>query len=57
MGTYGVVFAGAASETYARMQPTLKRFPALERKFTAVIINFFRQAMVPTTKLVTDMVM
>jgi len=28
----------------------------LERQFTAVIINFFRQAMVPTTKLCTDMV-
>ncbi|KAG9011542.1 vacuolar protein sorting-associated protein 1 [Tulasnella sp. JGI-2019a] len=36
--------------------PTLKRFPALERQFTAVIISFFRQAMIPTTKLVSDMV-
>ncbi|KAG8932943.1 vacuolar protein sorting-associated protein 1 [Tulasnella sp. 419] len=35
---------------------TLKRFPALERKFTAVVVNFFRQAMTPTTKLVTDMI-
>ncbi|KIO30254.1 hypothetical protein M407DRAFT_14383 [Tulasnella calospora MUT 4182] len=36
--------------------PTLKRFPALERQFASVIINFFRQAMTPTTKLVTDVV-
>ncbi|KAG9048589.1 vacuolar protein sorting-associated protein 1 [Tulasnella sp. UAMH 9824] len=36
--------------------PTLKRFPALERQFASVIINFFRQAMTPTTKLVSDVV-
>ncbi|KAG8956629.1 vacuolar protein sorting-associated protein 1 [Tulasnella sp. 424] len=36
--------------------PTLKRFPALERMFASVIINFFRQAMTPTTKLVSDVV-
>ncbi|KAG9015888.1 vacuolar protein sorting-associated protein 1 [Tulasnella sp. 427] len=36
--------------------PSLKRFPALERKFASVIINFFRQAMTPTTALVTNVV-
>lgn len=33
-----------------------KRYPALKEQFNAVVIGFFREAMVPTTKLVSDMV-
>ncbi|KAG9127100.1 vacuolar protein sorting-associated protein 1 [Ceratobasidium sp. 392] len=33
-----------------------KRYPQLKDRFNAVVINFFKTAMVPTTKLVTDMV-
>jgi len=33
-----------------------KRYPQLKDRFNAVVINFFKAAMVPTTKLVTDMV-
>ncbi|KZV90240.1 hypothetical protein EXIGLDRAFT_740825 [Exidia glandulosa HHB12029] len=32
------------------------RYPALKDRFNAVVINFFKKAMVPTTKLVSDMV-
>ncbi|CDZ97283.1 dynamin gtpase [Phaffia rhodozyma] len=33
-----------------------KRYPALKDQFNATVIQFFRDSMVPTTKLVTDMV-
>ncbi|KAF8415891.1 VpsA protein [Boletus edulis BED1] len=33
-----------------------RRFPALRERFNAVVVNFFKNAMSPTTKLVTDMV-
>lgn len=33
-----------------------RRFPALRERFNSVVINFFKTAMTPTTKLVTDMV-
>ncbi|KAG8993744.1 vacuolar protein sorting-associated protein 1 [Tulasnella sp. JGI-2019a] len=33
-----------------------KRYPALKERFNAVVINFFKTAMKPTDKLVTDMV-
>lgn len=33
-----------------------RRFPALRERFNAVVVNFFKKAMTPTTKLVTDMV-
>lgn len=33
-----------------------RRFPALRERFNSVVINFFKTAMNPTTKLVTDMV-
>jgi dynamin 1-like protein len=33
-----------------------RRFPALRERFNAVVVNFFKQAMTPTTKLVSDMV-
>ncbi|KAG9302505.1 hypothetical protein G9A89_007209 [Geosiphon pyriformis] len=33
-----------------------KRFPGLKEKFNSVVINFFKKAMNPTNKLVTDLV-
>ncbi|KIJ69655.1 hypothetical protein HYDPIDRAFT_106305 [Hydnomerulius pinastri MD-312] len=33
-----------------------RRFPALRERFNSVVVNFFKTAMNPTTKLVTDMV-
>ncbi|KAH9915803.1 Dynamin central region-domain-containing protein [Epithele typhae] len=33
-----------------------RRFPALRDRFNSVVVNFFKTAMTPTTKLVTDMV-
>jgi replication fork clamp-binding protein CrfC len=33
-----------------------RRYPALRERFNAVVVNFFKQAMGPTMKLVTDMV-
>jgi len=33
-----------------------KRYPALKERFNSVVINFFKTAMNPTIKLVTDMV-
>jgi dynamin 1-like protein len=33
-----------------------RRYPALRERFNGVVVNFFKQAMNPTMKLVTDMV-
>ncbi|KAJ8591867.1 hypothetical protein M405DRAFT_860223 [Rhizopogon salebrosus TDB-379] len=33
-----------------------RRFPALRERFNSVVINFFKTAMTPTTKLVSDLV-
>jgi len=33
-----------------------RRYPALRERFNAVVINFFKQSMTPTTKLVSDLV-
>ncbi|KAI8999046.1 Dynamin central region-domain-containing protein [Trametes punicea] len=33
-----------------------RRFPALRERFNAVVVNFFRNSMQPTTKLVSDLV-
>ncbi|KAF9466281.1 Dynamin central region-domain-containing protein [Collybia nuda] len=33
-----------------------RRYPALRERFNSVVVNFFKQSMTPTTKLVTDMV-
>ncbi|KAJ7063529.1 Dynamin central region-domain-containing protein [Mycena amicta] len=33
-----------------------RRYPALRERFNAVVVNFFKTSMTPTTKLVTDMV-
>ncbi|GJE87963.1 dynamin family GTPase [Phanerochaete sordida] len=33
-----------------------RRFPALRERFNAVVVNFFKNAMNPTTKLVSDLV-
>ncbi|KAM5542603.1 hypothetical protein V8D89_003564 [Ganoderma adspersum] len=33
-----------------------RRFPALRERFNSVVVNFFKNAMNPTTKLVSDMV-
>ncbi|PVG02820.1 putative ember of the dynamin family of GTPase [Serendipita vermifera] len=35
---------------------SFRRYPALKERFNSVVINFFKQAMTPTLKLVTDMV-
>ncbi|KAL7006063.1 vacuolar protein sorting-associated protein 1 [Cystobasidiomycetes sp. EMM_F5] len=35
---------------------TFKRYPALKDRFSATVIAFFKKAMVPTNKLVTDIV-
>ncbi|KAJ8522646.1 hypothetical protein ONZ45_g783 [Pleurotus djamor] len=32
-----------------------KRYPALRERFNSVVVNFFKQSMIPTTKLVSDM--
>ena len=37
-------------------QQTLKRYPALKDSLNAVVVSFFKNAMQPTTKLVSDMV-
>lgn len=41
---------------FAPLQQSFKRYPALKDQFNAVVIQFFRDSMVPTTKLVSDMV-
>jgi len=33
-----------------------RRYPALRERFNSVVVNFFKNAMAPTTKLVSDMV-
>ncbi|KAJ6488468.1 Dynamin central region-domain-containing protein [Mycena vitilis] len=33
-----------------------RRFPALRERFNSVVVNFFKNSMAPTTKLVSDMV-
>lgn len=33
-----------------------KRFPALKEKFYQVVLAFFKKAMIPSQKLVTDLV-
>ena len=38
------------------LQQAFRRYPALRERFNAVVVNFFKQAMSPTMKLVTDMV-
>ena len=37
-------------------QQAFRRFPMLRERFNAVVVNFFKKAMIPTNKLVTDMV-
>ncbi|KAK7689033.1 hypothetical protein QCA50_007724 [Cerrena zonata] len=36
--------------------PAFRRYPALRERFNAVVVNFFKTALNPTTKLVSDMV-
>lgn len=43
------------SQLLAKIQ-TFKRYPELRDRFNAVVIGFFKDAMVPTQKLVSDMV-
>ncbi|KAI5893730.1 Dynamin central region-domain-containing protein [Schizophyllum commune] len=43
------------SQLLAKIQ-SFKRYPALRERLNSVVINFFKQAMNPTTKLVSDMV-
>lgn len=38
------------------LQQSFRRYPALKDRFNSVVINFFKQAMTPTMKLVSDMV-
>lgn len=37
-------------------KPIYKRFPGLKEKFSSVVVNFFKKAMTPTNKLVSDLV-
>ncbi len=37
-------------------QQAFRRFPALRDRFNSVVVNFFKNSMAPTTKLVSDMV-
>ncbi|CAB4384742.1 hypothetical protein RhiirA5_357203 [Rhizophagus irregularis] len=37
-------------------KPVYKRFPGLKEKFYSVVINFYKKSMVPTNKLVQDLV-
>ncbi|KAF9533510.1 Dynamin central region-domain-containing protein [Crepidotus variabilis] len=39
----------------SKMQ-SFRRYPALKERFNSVVVNFFKTAMNPTTKLVSDMV-
>jgi vacuolar protein sorting-associated protein 1 len=39
-----------------RAQQAFRRYPALRERFNSVVVNFFKTAMTPTTKLVSDMV-
>nr|GAT53686.1 predicted protein [Mycena chlorophos] len=39
----------------AKLQ-VFRRYPALRERFNSVVVSFFKNAMVPTTKLVSDMV-
>ncbi|PPQ65318.1 hypothetical protein CVT24_011445 [Panaeolus cyanescens] len=43
------------TQLLAKMQ-SFRRYPALKDRFNSVVINFFKQAMNPTMKLVSDMV-
>ncbi|KIY48336.1 hypothetical protein FISHEDRAFT_65839 [Fistulina hepatica ATCC 64428] len=43
------------AQLLAKIQ-AFKRYPALRERLNAVVINFFKQAMQPTTKLVSDIV-
>jgi hypothetical protein len=45
-----------ADRAYSTSQSSFKRYPELRDRFNAVVINFFKESMVPTNKLVTDMV-
>ena len=37
-------------------QQSFKRYPAMKERFYSVVISFFKKAMNPTNKLVTDLV-
>ncbi|KAG6811322.1 hypothetical protein H0H92_007986 [Tricholoma furcatifolium] len=37
-------------------QQAFRRYPALRDRFNSVVVNFFKQSMTPTTKLVSDLV-
>ncbi|KAF9036620.1 VpsA protein [Panaeolus papilionaceus] len=43
------------TQILSKMQ-SFRRYPALKDRFNSVVINFFKQAMTPTMKLVSDMV-
>jgi len=43
------------SQLLAKIQ-AFRRYPALRERFNAVVVNFFKQAMSPTLKLVADLV-
>jgi vacuolar protein sorting-associated protein 1 len=38
------------------LQQSFKRYPALKERFYSVVIAFYKRAMSPTNKLVTDLV-
>src|ERR1700761_2182489 len=51
-----VQFAFVHLLTFFCGQTAFRRYPALRDRFNSVVVNFFKQAMGPTTKLVSDMV-
>ena len=45
-----------ARRAFAVLVQAFKRFPALKDRFHSAVINFFKRAMEPTLKLVTDLI-
>lgn len=46
----------AVSDPTRDRQATFKRYPALRDRFYSVVNAFYRKSMIPTNKLVTDLV-
>ncbi|XAO22369.1 hypothetical protein I312_101138 [Cryptococcus bacillisporus CA1280] len=60
-GSTPSLFVGATAfevivKQQIRSQQTFKRYPELKDRFNLVVINFFKNCMQPTNKLVSDMV-
>jgi hypothetical protein len=51
-----VIYPPSSKRSFVRVQQAFRRYPALRERFNSVVVNFFKTAMTPTTKLVSDMV-